>query len=109
MEDKMAENETKMEYTKRWSAARKAEVVLRHMKGESLDDLSREIGVPALQIEEWHQKALKSIGESLKIRGGDPLQSELDNAKKCIGELSMEIELLKEKARKQGVFWGGKW
>ena len=94
---------------KRWSAARKMEIVLRHLKGESLDDLSREIGVSASQIEEWYRKAIGGMTASLKDRDADPLQTDLDLAKKRIGELSMENELLREKSRKQEVFWGGKW
>jgi transposase len=93
---------------KRWTAARKMEVVLRHMRGESLDSLSREIGVPASQIEEWHQAAVRGIEESLKSRGTEPLQAELDLAKKRIGELSMENELLRERSRRNGVFLGGR-
>ncbi len=94
---------------KRWSAARKMEIVIRYLKGEAIDDLSREIGIAASQIEEWHQRALKGITLSLKNREADPLQKNLDLAKKRIGELSMEVELFREKSKKQGVFWGGKW
>jgi hypothetical protein len=46
---------------------------------------------------------------TLKDRNEEPLQEELENAHKRIGELCMEVELLREKSRKQGVFWGGKW
>ncbi|NGX60192.1 MAG: hypothetical protein KR126chlam3_01361 [Chlamydiae bacterium] len=53
--------------------------------------------------------AESGIEISLKDREGDPLQNDLNLAKKHIGELSMEIELLREKSKKQGVFWGGKW
>lgn len=93
----------------RWSAARKMEIVIRYLRGESLDSLSREIGVAASHIQQWHQKALKGITISLKNREEDPLQNDLDLAMKRIGELSMENELLREKSQKQGVFWGGKW
>ncbi len=94
---------------KRWTATRKMEVVLRHMRGESLDDLSREVGVAASQIEEWHQAAINGIEDSLRSRTGHPLEAELDLAKKRIGELSMDNELLKERSRRKGVFLGGKW
>ena len=94
---------------KRWTASRKMEIVLRHMRGESLDSLSREIGIAASQIEEWHQAAIKGIEGSLKSRSSEPLQAELDLAKKRIGELCMENELLKERSRRNGVFLGGKW
>ena len=94
---------------KRWTATRKMEVVLRHMRGESLDALSREIGVPAPQIEEWRQAAVRGIEDSLKSRNNEPLHAELDLAKKRIGELSMENELLRERSRRNGVFLGGRW
>lgn len=94
---------------KRWTATRKMEVVLRHMRGESLDTLSREIGVAASQIEEWHQAVIRGAEASLKSRIGDPIQAELDLAKRRIGELSMENELLRERSRRKGVFLGGKW
>ena len=81
----------------------------RHMRGEPLDSLSREIGVPASQIEEWHQAAVRGIEDSLKSRNNEPLHAELDLAKKRIGELSMENELLRERSRRNGVFLGGRW
>ena len=94
---------------KRWTATRKMEIVHRIMRGESLEDLSREIGVAASQIEEWHRTAIGGMESSLKTRIGDPLHAELDLAKKRIGELSMENELLRERSRRKGVFLGGKW
>ena len=94
---------------KRWTATRKMEVVLRYMRGESLDDLSREIGIAASQIEEWYQAAIVGIEDSLKSRTGHLLEAELDLAKKRIGELSMDNELLRERSRRKGVFLGGKW
>jgi transposase len=102
-------NNTQQAEPKRWTATRKMEVILRHMRGEPLDSLSREIGVPASRIEEWYQAAIKGIELSLKSRAGDPVQEELDLAKKRIGELCMENELLRERSRRNGVFLGGKW
>ena len=107
MADKSKENIFRR--PKRWSAGRKMEIVLRYIRGETLDELSREIGIAASKIEEWHQKTLKGMELSLKDREDDPLQNDLDLAKKRIGELCMENELLREKSRKQGVFWAGKW
>ena len=42
----------------RWTAARKREVVLRLLRGESLDGLSRELGVEVYRLEKWREKAL---------------------------------------------------
>jgi transposase len=85
---------------KRWSANRKKEVVLRLMRGEPLDALSRELGIEIYRLEEWHKKALQGIESALKAREGDPLTAELDAAMRRIGEITMENELLREKARR---------
>ena len=80
----------------RWSATRKREVVLRLLRGESLDVVSREIGVEPYRLERWRDKALASMDAGLKERAdGDPLQAGLDAAHKRVGELSMENELLR--------------
>lgn len=83
----------------RWSAGRKRDVVLRILRGESLDGLSRELGVEMYRLEEWRDKALSAMDIGLKNRQQDPLLHDLDAAKRHIGELSMEIELLRERAR----------
>ncbi len=43
---------------KRWSAKRKQEVVLRLLRGESLDALSRETGQPAAVLSGWRDEFL---------------------------------------------------
>lgn len=85
---------------KRWSVNRKKEVVLRLLRGESIDALSRELGIEAYRLEKWHRKALQGIETALKERGGDPMAAELDAAMRQIGELTMTNELLQYKVRK---------
>lgn len=94
---------------KKWTSSRKKEAVLRLLKGEAVDGLSRELGVTIGQLEKWKSMVLDNMELLLKARKEDPLQAELDGAKKHMGELCMENELLKEKGKRQGVFWGGKW
>jgi hypothetical protein len=88
----------------RWSAARKREVVLRLLRGESLEAASREIGVEPFRLEQWRQRALAGLDASLKERQeDDPVQAGLEAAYKRLGEISMENELLREKiARLEG-------
>ena len=74
----------------RWSAGRKREVVLRMLRGESLDALSRELGVEIYRLEQWRDKALSGLDAGLKDRQDDPLSHELDAAKRHIGELSYD-------------------
>jgi hypothetical protein len=69
--------------------ARKREVVLRLLRGESVELLSRELGLPIFKLEQWRQKA-------------DAASIELDAAMKRIGELSMENELLRARIEKPG-------
>lgn len=94
---------------KRWTAGRKKEAVLRLLRGEEVDALSRELGVTISELESWKQIVLERMELLLKAQKEDPLYKPLQEAKKRIGELCMENELLKEKDKKRGVFWGGKW
>jgi transposase len=82
----------------RWSATRKREIVIRLLCVESLDLVSREIGVEPYRLERWRDKALAAMDAGLKERADDdPLQVGLDIAHKRVGELSMENELLRAK------------
>lgn len=86
----------------RWSVARKREVVLRLLRGESGEALSRELGVESYRLDKWREKGLLGIDAGLKEREGDPVQVELDAALKRVGELTMENELLWQRVRKTG-------
>jgi hypothetical protein len=80
---------------KRWSANRKKEVVLRLLRGEPIDALSRELGIETYRLENWRERGLAALDAGLRERGDDPLTRQLDEAKYRIGELSMEIEILR--------------
>jgi hypothetical protein len=81
---------------KRWSAGRKKEVVLRLLRGEALDAVSREVSVPIYKLERWHERALAGIDAGLKERENDPVERQLDEANRRIGELVMENEILRK-------------
>ena len=51
---------------KRWSARRKSEIVLRLLRGEGLGESSREIKVPAPELERWRRLFLEGASEGLK-------------------------------------------
>ena len=94
---------------KRWTAGRKKESVLRLLRGESVDSPSRELGVPIGQLESWKATVLERMELVLKDRSEEPLAIELEAAKREIGELHMEVELLRSKVAKKGVFYTGRW
>lgn len=78
------------------AAARKKTVVLRLLRGEPVDALSREVGVPIFTLEKWRERALAGIDAGLKERENDPVERQLDEAKRRIGELVMEVEILQK-------------
>lgn len=84
---------------KRWSAGRKKGVVLRLLRGEPVDAVSREVSVPIYKLERWRDRALAGIDAGLKERENDPVERELDAARRRIGELVMEVEILQKERR----------
>ena len=86
----------------RWSVARKREVVLRLLRGESVELLSRELGVPIFKLDQWRQKADAALDGALKEREAEAASTELAAAMQRIGELSMENELLRAKMERPG-------
>jgi len=81
---------------KRWSAGRKKEVVLRLLRGEPVDAISREVSVPIYKLERWRDRALAGIEAGLRERENDPVERQLDEANRRIGELVMEVEILRK-------------
>ena len=86
----------------RWSVARKREVVLRLMRGESAELLSRELGLTILKRAQWRQRAEAALEGALKEREADPADGQLAAALRRIGELSMENELLRARIERPG-------
>jgi uncharacterized protein HemY len=82
--------------------ARQREVVLRLLRGESAELLSRELGVPLYKLEQWRQKADTALEGALKEREADAAAGELGAAMQRIGELSMENELLRARIGSPG-------
>ena len=63
----------------RWRAKRKAEVVLRLLRGEPLDKISRETAVPIPRLEEWRTQALAGMEQALQARKNETGVSPVDN------------------------------
>ncbi len=87
----------------RWSPARKMAVVQRIIRGESMDALSRELGVEISRLEKWRDRALKGMEEALKERGGDSPQAAHAEAMKLLGEATMENELLRMRMKRWNI------
>ena len=90
------------ELPERWSVQRKSELVLRLLRGEALDAVSRESQVPAHELESWKRVFLESGARGLKTRS-DPEERELTLARAKIGELMMRLELSEHLIEKRGL------
>ena len=86
----------------RWSVGRKREVVLRLLRGEAAELLSRELALPIYKLEQWRGKAEAALDGALKERESDPANAELAAAMQRVGELSMEVELLRSRIERPG-------
>jgi transposase-like protein len=77
----------------------KSGIVLRLLRGEDLEFLSREYGTTAAQISRWRDDFL-SGGESAMKRHEDPESEEIKRLREKLGEVTMESELLREKIKR---------
>ena len=86
----------------RFSAPRKAEAVLRLLRGEDLELLSRKLGVIASTLSLWREQFLASGQAALKGKTGksDERDDQISRLKQKIGELTMDNELLREKVQR---------
>ena len=86
----------------RFSAPRKAQAVLRLLRGEDRELLSRKLGVIASTLSLWREQFLAAGQSSLKGKTGkkDERDDQISRLKKKVGELTMDNELLREKVQR---------
>ncbi len=87
----------------RYSAQRKTEIVLRLLRGEDLDALSRELGVTAAKISRWQEDFLAAGRAGLKSRAESPEDDHLKQLKVVIGDLTIDNECLRALLRAHEV------
>src|SRR5207253_920588 len=89
------------ELPERWSVQRKTELVLRLVRGEALDAVSRESQVPAHELERWQRIFVEQGKRGLRTKA-EPEERELILARAKIGELMMRLELAEDLIEKRG-------
>ena len=82
---------------RRMSAKRKQSAVLRLLRGEDLELVSRELGVTAAALSAWRDAFLTAGEASLKTRPADGRDVEIGRLKAKVGDLTMANELLEVK------------
>ena len=85
------------ERRRRMSAGRKQGAVLRLLRGEALELVSRALGVTAAELSTWREAFLAGGAASLKTRPADGREIEIGRLKAKVGELTMANELLDAK------------
>jgi transposase len=81
----------------RMSRQRKRDAVLRLLRGEDLETLSRALGVTAATLTEWQEAFLAAGEASLATRPADGAHLESERLKAKLGEMLLERELLEAK------------
>ncbi len=84
----------------RFSSRKKGEAVLRVLRGEDLDLVSRELGLTAATLSAWRDQFLASGQAGLKSRAADGRDEELARLKALVGDLTMRLELSREAVRR---------
>jgi hypothetical protein len=85
------------ERRRRMSARRQQSAVLRLLRGEDLELVSRELAVPAAELSAWRDAFLAAGEAALKTRPADGRDVEIGRRKAKFGDLTMTNELLEVK------------
>jgi transposase len=80
----------------RFSSRKKMDVVLRVLRGDDLDLVSREAGITAATVSAWRDQFVASGQAGLKSRPADGRDDELARLKALVGDLTMRLELSRE-------------
>lgn len=81
----------------RMSRQRKTAAVLRLLRGEDLETVSRSLGVTAARLTTWRDAFLSAGEAALATRPSDGEQLESARLKAKLGEVKIERDLLQEK------------
>ena len=83
----------------RFSAKRKTEAVLRLLRGEDLDTLSRELKVVAATLSAWRDSFLDGGTAAMRSRPTDDRDEVIARLQAKVGQLTMDNELLGTKCQ----------
>lgn len=84
----------------RFSAQRKRDAVLRLLRGEDLDLVSRELGVTAATLAEWRDTFLEAGLGSLRSRPTDDRDERIQSLEQQLGRTVVDNELMREQVRR---------
>lgn len=84
----------------RWTASRKAEVVLDLIKGANAENLARQNGISQNQLFKWRDVFLEAGKAELRFkRQKAPAEKEIGRLERKVGQLTLQVEILQDVAR----------
>lgn len=95
----------------RMTVKRKREAVIRLLRGEDLEMVSRDLEVTAATLTNWLEAFMTGGDTALKARPGDDRDERIKRLEATVGRMAMERELLDEKIRQMegGQPLGRRW
>lgn len=87
----------------RWTTDRKADVVLRLLRGEGMDALLRECRLSAGDLTRWRDEFMQGGRGALCGRRGSSEAKALREAQAKIGDLTMRLEIAEIALKKRGL------
>ena len=88
------------EIRKRWTAKRRAALVIDLLRGEvSVAEAARTHGLTVAELEDWRERFLPGAENALRSRPADEevqKDREIKRLKQKVGELVMDVDILKE-------------
>src|SRR5262249_38330465 len=99
----MAE-EQRSEEVQRWTAKRRVALVLSLLKAETTAaEAARRHGLKVAEVEEWRDRFLLGAENALRARPREEealREEELNRLKRKVGELTMDLDILREAAKR---------
>jgi transposase-like protein len=99
----MAEDQ-RPEEVQRWTAKRRAALVISLLKGETTAvEAARRHGLKVAEVEEWRDRFLLGAENALRTRRKEDealREEEINRLKRKVGELTMDLDILREAARR---------
>jgi transposase-like protein len=97
-------DEQHVEEVQRWTAKRRAALVLSLLKGETTAaDAARRHGLKVAEIEDWRERFLLGAENALRARPKEEdglREEEVNRLKRKVGELTMDVDILREAANR---------
>jgi transposase-like protein len=100
----MAEDQ-RPEEVQRWTAKRRAALVISLLKGETTAvEAARRHGLKVAEVEEWRDRFLPGAQNALRARQKEDealREEEINRLKRKVGELTMDLDILREATRRR--------